>query len=204
MVDNVPITAGAGTNVASDDIGGVHYQRVKCTFGADGTATDVSATARMPVEVSQQNTRVTRHFFMNTYTVAPLVEAMMLVEQWYNNAAVVATVSPAVVPAGKRLRLQGVRLSSKSLASAGSVVLRVRCNTAGTAVIASPIVATFEVGSLAAVAGLLGDFCYGFPDGIEIPAAAGVGFSLAGYNATGVLALQGVTRFDVWGIEYSV
>jgi hypothetical protein len=45
MVDNVAITAGTGTTIATDDIAGVHYQRVKPTLGADGTAVDVSAGA---------------------------------------------------------------------------------------------------------------------------------------------------------------
>lgn len=40
MADNVPITAGSGTDVATDDIGSVHYQRVKIGLGADGAATD--------------------------------------------------------------------------------------------------------------------------------------------------------------------
>ena len=39
MVDNVAITAGAGTTVATDDAGSAHYQRVKLTDGtADSTA----------------------------------------------------------------------------------------------------------------------------------------------------------------------
>lgn len=42
MADNVSITAGSGTNVATDDIGGVHYQRVKVALGADGSATDAA------------------------------------------------------------------------------------------------------------------------------------------------------------------
>jgi hypothetical protein len=40
MADNVAITAGTGTTIASDDIAGVQYQRVKATLGADGTAVD--------------------------------------------------------------------------------------------------------------------------------------------------------------------
>lgn len=35
-------TAPSGTVVATDEIGGKHYQRVKVTAGADGTATDVT------------------------------------------------------------------------------------------------------------------------------------------------------------------
>lgn len=45
MADNLAISQGVGTTVATDDIGGVHYQRVKPVIGADGTAVDVSAGA---------------------------------------------------------------------------------------------------------------------------------------------------------------
>ena len=44
MADNTQLNAGTGGDViASDDIGGVKYQRVKATFGKDGEAVDVSA-----------------------------------------------------------------------------------------------------------------------------------------------------------------
>ncbi len=49
MADNVAVTAGAGTSIASDDIGGVQYQRIKVTHGVDGTATDASASDPLPV-----------------------------------------------------------------------------------------------------------------------------------------------------------
>lgn len=51
MADNVAITAGSGTNIATDDIGGVQHQRVKVEFGADGSATDVSSAAPLPAAV---------------------------------------------------------------------------------------------------------------------------------------------------------
>ncbi len=51
MSDTVGYTPGAGALVAVDDIGGgVLVQRVKATFGVNGTATDVSATDPLPVE----------------------------------------------------------------------------------------------------------------------------------------------------------
>lgn len=53
MADNLSITAGTGTTVATDDIAGVHYQRVKLAQGADGAAVDVSAAA--PLQVSLEN-----------------------------------------------------------------------------------------------------------------------------------------------------
>lgn len=49
MPDNLAYTAGVGSTVATDDIGGVHFQRVKPAIGADGTAVDVSAANPMPV-----------------------------------------------------------------------------------------------------------------------------------------------------------
>lgn len=49
MADNVAITAGAGTTIATDDVGGFHYQRVKVAFGTDGVATDVHGDNPFPV-----------------------------------------------------------------------------------------------------------------------------------------------------------
>ncbi len=51
MADNVAITPGTGATIASDDVGGVQYQRVKPAIGADGAAADVSAANPMPVQL---------------------------------------------------------------------------------------------------------------------------------------------------------
>lgn len=40
MADNVGYTPGTGATIAADDIGGVHYQRLKLAVGADGAAKD--------------------------------------------------------------------------------------------------------------------------------------------------------------------
>lgn len=50
MADTIELNAGSGGAIlATDDILGVHYQRVKVTWGADGTATDTSAANPLPV-----------------------------------------------------------------------------------------------------------------------------------------------------------
>jgi hypothetical protein len=49
MADNVDITPGTGKTIATDEIAGVQYQRVKVTWGADGAASDASASAPLPV-----------------------------------------------------------------------------------------------------------------------------------------------------------
>lgn len=52
MADNTTINAGSGGDViASDDIGGVKYQRVKVGAGADGSYADADATHPIPVQV---------------------------------------------------------------------------------------------------------------------------------------------------------
>lgn len=48
MVDNVEITAGTGTSIATDDVGGVQHQKVKVEFGVADSATMVSASDPLP------------------------------------------------------------------------------------------------------------------------------------------------------------
>ena len=45
MADNVNFTPGSGASGATDEIGGVHYPRVKIALGADGVAVDAGAGA---------------------------------------------------------------------------------------------------------------------------------------------------------------
>lgn len=53
MTDTVTLNPNSGVSTtatfATDDISGVHHQRVKVEFGADGVASDVSAATPLPV-----------------------------------------------------------------------------------------------------------------------------------------------------------
>lgn len=49
MADNITVTQGTGTTMATDDVSGVQYPRVKPSFGVDGSAVDVSASNPLPV-----------------------------------------------------------------------------------------------------------------------------------------------------------
>lgn len=51
MVDNVAITAGTGTTIAADDVGGALHQRVKVTWGPDGTGNDADTATGKPLPV---------------------------------------------------------------------------------------------------------------------------------------------------------
>jgi hypothetical protein len=54
MADNTTLNPGTGGDViASDDIGGVKYQRIKAGFGADGSYADVSEATPLPVADAQ-------------------------------------------------------------------------------------------------------------------------------------------------------
>lgn len=49
MPDNISSPIASGQVLATDEIAGVHYPRSKMTYGADGSATDVSSTNPLPV-----------------------------------------------------------------------------------------------------------------------------------------------------------
>ena len=177
----------------------------KVAYGAAGSGVRASLTTPLPVvAVPAKNNRI---FMLDTYTAAPVAEALQSVVQWYSNAAVAATTTPAVVPTGKTLRLTHAWIATKSLATVGSAVLRIRANTAGTVVIGSPLVYSIEAGSQAgatttAMTGGESFTQVTLPEGIDLPAGTGVGFTLAGYGPTGTLTLEGVTRFAVVGYEF--
>lgn len=50
MSDNVGYTPGTGEIIATDDIGGIQYQRVKTVWGVDGVANDVSVDNPLPIQ----------------------------------------------------------------------------------------------------------------------------------------------------------
>jgi hypothetical protein len=68
MPDNVSITPGVGAPIATDDIGGAHYQRGKLIHGIDGTSDgDVAKTNPLP---SRLGVSLTRDFLVAPITVS--------------------------------------------------------------------------------------------------------------------------------------
>lgn len=60
MADNTTLAATSGGDViATDDIAGVKYQRVKPSWGVDGAAVDTSVADPMPVRVGDGTTQIT-------------------------------------------------------------------------------------------------------------------------------------------------
>lgn len=58
MADNVAITAGSGTSIATDDISSVQYQRVKMGVGGDGKYSELQPVTNGGVSNSTTDTTV--------------------------------------------------------------------------------------------------------------------------------------------------
>jgi hypothetical protein len=56
MADNTTITPGTGATVAADDVGGALHQRVKATWGPDGTGNDIDIASGKPLPVQVRST----------------------------------------------------------------------------------------------------------------------------------------------------
>ena len=80
MVDNIDITAGTGTTVATDEVSSEHYQKIKLADGADDSATMVEAGSgtaanALRVVIATDNGDITIADGGNTITVDGTVTA---------------------------------------------------------------------------------------------------------------------------------
>jgi hypothetical protein len=67
MADNLTFTTASGNAVvATDDIGSVHYQRMKLSFGADGASSDVSSANPIPVTLATTSPGVNNDYEYET------------------------------------------------------------------------------------------------------------------------------------------
>lgn len=123
MADNIPITAGSGTTIATDNIAGVNYQRIKLDNGADGVVGgDVCSTNPLPVinnsgnsvigAVSSQPVRVSGSF--NRPATTPTFANGNIAA----NSATAGSVVPVTIAAARANdltgRITGVRLTNSS------------------------------------------------------------------------------------------
>ena len=122
MADNVAITAGAGTTIAADDVGaGVLHQRVKVTWGPDGTGTDADVGAGLPVDGGDNFiVQVAPTVTAGAYTADDCIGGEM-------------TVTAAARSSGGGGLLMGITMASKGTVAANDVeVLIFDANPAGT------------------------------------------------------------------------
>ena len=119
-----------------------------------------------------------------------------------SGAAVGATVTPAVVTAGKTLRIQTAIITYVAAGTLGSVMFRLRANTAGVGIITSPLVATFCLGTTIATAGVQVTQQFNIPDGLEFAAGTGIAVGMLGLDATQVAANMGYASITLLGYEF--
>jgi hypothetical protein len=101
MADNTVLNTGnGGDTIATDDIGGVKYQRVKVNYGADGSATDVSTANGLPVQQVRKDT-------YRASTTAVLVPAVTSPNPWFTIYG----------SATKTVKIQSIIISGLTLAA---------------------------------------------------------------------------------------
>lgn len=116
MADNFTANAGSGgATFASDDISSVQYPRVKPSWGADGSATDTSVAAPLPVQASLESNQMTA----GGTVVTPKYAAIALSAS--GNTTLVAAVT------SKKLRVVAL-----SMVAAGTVNIKFQTGTGGT------------------------------------------------------------------------
>lgn len=140
MADNIAITAGAGTNVATDDIGGVHHQRVKVTWGPDATANDTDVATGKPLPVQERVSDGTAYTFgagavaAGTQRVThasddPVTTAIQIIDDWDESDR--AKVNPIVGQAGVAANSGTVSASTQRVVLASDVGLPAGTNLIG-------------------------------------------------------------------------
>lgn len=195
MADNIS-QAGANT-VATDDIGGVHYQRTKVTWGADGTATDVTAATPLPVRRSIDSGRTLFAATFNS-TTAATADTIVATLTTQKGATTATNQTSVAVTSGKVLRITSVLVGLRTTTAVLPYgVLSLRVNHSGAAVIGSPVFYQVPVSGNAAVIGNTGTTPASIEDGLELSGTMQFALSFANNVNTNV------TTVTVLGYEYT-
>jgi hypothetical protein len=83
-----------------------------------------------------------------------------------------------------------------AVTTAGTIHFTLRANTGGLVAIGSPEVFEYALGAPAAGAGISQTVCVPIPDGLEFAAGTGIGVSMQGFGATGLII--GGIRINFW------
>lgn len=140
------------------------------------------------------------------YTLIPVLtsatDTLQSLTGTKSGATVAATTTPAVVTAGKTLRITRLSATYIATATSGYGIVRLRFNTAGVVAITSPVAMEMCVGAgTPATANSTGSEDAAVPDGLEFAAATGIGVSVQGFAAVTATAV-GYVLVSVSGFEY--
>jgi hypothetical protein len=211
VADNT--SAAAGPTVATDDIGGVHYQRVKLAAGADGTAVDVSTaaplptvqTGALPAGTNKLGTITrtidgSRTLFAATFNSTNAAAADTIISTLVTNKGATQLTAQTSVPvtSGKILRITSILVGLRTTTAALPYgVLTLRINHSGAAVIGSPMAYQVPVSGNAATVGNTGTTPASIEDGLELSGT--MQFALSFLNNVNT----NVTTVTILGYEYT-
>ncbi len=120
MADNVAITAGAGTSIATDDIGGVQYQRTKLSWGQDGVAVDASASDPLPV-TAPAAARSTHSIANSTQTDAIMSGLSALTPKFVSVSVTASSTDSSLVAAVSTKQIRVIALAVQCAATATTI-----------------------------------------------------------------------------------
>lgn len=169
---------------------------------AVATAKGTQGANAIPVQSLRDAGRQNVCYFMTLPILSTATDALMSLTGYVNNAAVTATTTPAVVPAGKTFRVTAITATYVAVATAGTVKFSIRFNTAGVVAIGSPVWTALIIGGPAAAAGVATVLDIGFPEGTDFPAAGGIGVSMVGLSATQAAAAVGYGQIAIYGYYF--
>lgn len=120
MADNVAITAGSGTTLAADDIGGVLTPRVKVQWGPDGTVNDTDTASGKPLPIQHRTSAGVAHSY-GSGTVDTGTQRVVLASDSVNtNGAKVAASSSPVAPNGYAYETVAASQTAQALGATGA------------------------------------------------------------------------------------
>jgi len=171
VADNIAITAGSGTTIAADDVGGILYQRVKPCVGADGAAADVSNAAPMPVQIINTGRTELRFYAVAAAAGTTTTETAITLTKSSGTGATSTAVS-FVVTSGKRFKITHISIATRGNATATiqSTTFNLRVNTAGAVTTSSTPIILSARSATPATASAWDRYTIPLPaDGMEIP-----------------------------------
>ena len=211
MADNTSLNAGTGGDViATDDVttlnggasSGVKVQRVKPSFGDDGTARDVSAAFPLPVQ-HVNNSRTFIHLFANAAAAgATGVETAITLTRSGGPGAATTTGASFTPTNGKRFRITSIVFGARgnTTATAQITTFSLRVNSAGAVTTTSNAMLSAAVATPATA---LAWDRVSFQFGADGPELVGDGTLQFGVTANAVFTTNAPTWFAViTGYEY--
>jgi hypothetical protein len=197
MADNTLLNAGTGGDtIASDDIGGVKWQRVKLGVGVDGVAVDVSSSAPVPVQVINTSRTELRFYAVAAAAGATTVETAITLTKSSGTAAT-STAASFVVTAGKRFKITHISVATRGNATATvqTTTFNFRINTAGAVTTASTPIILAVRSATPATASAWDRYSIELPaDGLEIPGDGTLQFGITA-------AATFVTNAPTWDVN---